>query len=111
MSQKKTKCFHCVHTSVQINNMRPIINLKKKSVLHCGLKKHVFFQILRDEEQRSDYDYMLDNPGETKAEVLDWSIVKVIIIRVKHKRLITSKSLADFMTQAIVFNLNKRYLG
>ena len=29
------------------------------------------FQILRDEEQRSDYDYMLDNPGKTKECMLD----------------------------------------
>lgn len=25
-------------------------------------------QILRDEEQRTDYDYMLDNPGELKKK-------------------------------------------
>lgn len=95
MSQKNTKCFHCVHTSVQINNMHPIINSFFKICTLLWTKETCLFQILRDEEQRSDYDYMLDNPGETKADVLDRSVVKVIIIRVKDNRLITSKSLAD----------------
>ena len=29
---------------------------------HIPMKQ---FQVLKDDEQRADYDYMLDNPGET----------------------------------------------
>ena len=53
--------------------------VKNREVLDSDIDK-IIFQVLKDDEQRADYDYMLDHPGTIPYTLHAQKLQKKIIV-------------------------------